>query len=353
MAETPTRRSKRFQPLVAHIHPTAWSSRDTSTFWTSQPCHTRPSIPDDYEALREDESSWTPTQGMCTAFYTSFARLKPMTKPGSRRAVESKANSKRKSNVTAHGEKEVFNVGDTVCIETGLMSGGNSVAVIVAMWELTTAADENTDEQSGPLIFVRVHWFERPSELPRVRPKREHYEVRTYNRYTVCIYSIILLSRSPRTKCIIHSMHRPSSPHPKSSIYVQCLLRSRGLNKPLCSPRPDLVNGYFLLPRRILQHFIAVLRWSREKVYITNSIGKRIGRVRLSILSRIRSVETIGKSLHKFYREGKSVPLRQNDADSDGHLRKKYSHRQRAMQAQSTTTPHKAMTKIPQMTYPL
>ena len=221
MAETPTRRSKRFQPLVTHTHPNTWSSRDASTFWASQPCHTRPSIPDDYEVLREDEPSWIPIQGTHTVFYTSFARLRPSAKPGSRRTIESKTNSKRKSNTTVceEREREVFSVGDTVCIETELASRGNSVAVIVSMWELTTDPEEDMDHQPGPPMFVRVHWFERPFELPSIRPKREHYEVCTKSAFTSSWSSG--LRTTERSVLYSRSTRRPS--HIQNSLSMYCI----------------------------------------------------------------------------------------------------------------------------------
>ncbi|KAL4064591.1 P-loop containing nucleoside triphosphate hydrolase protein [Scleroderma citrinum] len=232
MAETPTRRSKRFQPLVTHTHPTAWSSRDTSTFWASQPCHTRLSVPDDYDVLREDES-WRPTPGMHTAFYTSFARVKIPTKPVSRRAV-----AQRKPNSTrgANEDKEEFRVGDTVCIETGLMSKGNSVAVIVAMWELTTPHEDKDDGSADPgPMFVRVHWFERPSELPRVRPKREHYDNEVY--YTLDAQAVLPTFKVIR-RCSVSaeepSQRQPQTPKP----------RSRSCGRVLPAPEEDPTTFY-------------------------------------------------------------------------------------------------------------
>lgn len=201
---TPTRRSKRYQPLITHLAPTAWY--DATTFWThSEPCYARPSVPEDYEALREENSSWEPKQGLLTRFYESFTRVVPG-KPGSsvlgRRKPRSSLRGKpgREAN-----EKEVYHVGDIVCIRTGLMSKGLSVGVIVAMWDLKAVDGreesdgddgEGSEDEGGTgedmdarRIFVRIHWFQRPSELPNVRAKRDHYENEVY--YTVNAQAVL------------------------------------------------------------------------------------------------------------------------------------------------------------------
>lgn len=165
--QTPSRRSKRYQPLVRQVHPDVWS--DKSTFWTTdEPCYTRESVPEDYDALRED-GSWQPRPDMRTAFYTSFARLKSARAPQSFRAAAPRSMDK----CQVDDDTEVFSVGDTVCIKTE-MARVSSIGVIVAMWELL--ADDATDVEG--YMFICVHWFQRPTELPRVRPKREHHEVR-------------------------------------------------------------------------------------------------------------------------------------------------------------------------------
>ncbi|KAI6154604.1 P-loop containing nucleoside triphosphate hydrolase protein [Pisolithus tinctorius] len=209
---TPTRRSKRYQPLITNLPPTAWY--DTSTFWThSEPCYTRPSAPEDYEALREEDDSWELKEGALTRFYKSFTRV-VSGKPGS-----SSVSGRRKPRSSVRGqsgrganEKEVYSVGDTVCVRTGLMSKGLSVGVIVAMWDLRVVDshgcgpeedpdddddDEERSEDEGggkgdmhaKRMFVRIHWFQRPSELPSVRAKRDHYENEVY--YTLNAQAIL------------------------------------------------------------------------------------------------------------------------------------------------------------------
>ncbi|KAF9227182.1 P-loop containing nucleoside triphosphate hydrolase protein [Gyrodon lividus] len=165
---TPSRRSKRYQQLVTPVHPSAWA--DKSTFWTSETFYTRESTQEDYQVLAEDEN-WKPQPGMQTAFYRSFTRSKPLPPPSLR------ADSRRKprSSRSEHNNQEVFNVGDTVCVMTGAAKC-RSVGVITSMWELR--AEESERDSSN--MFIRIHWFQRPVELPRVRPVREHTENEVY-----------------------------------------------------------------------------------------------------------------------------------------------------------------------------
>lgn len=157
---TPSRRSKRYQQLVNPVHPSAWA--DKSTSWSSEPFYVRPSTPDDYQALAEDEN-WKATSNMQTAFYRSFTRSKLLPPTSSRGKSRSR---------TEMGTQEVFGVGDTVCVSTGTAKY-ESVGVIASMWELRT--DES--EGASTNMFIRIHWFQRPIELPSVRPRREHTDV--------------------------------------------------------------------------------------------------------------------------------------------------------------------------------
>ncbi|KAF8557656.1 P-loop containing nucleoside triphosphate hydrolase protein [Imleria badia] len=160
---TPSRRSKRYQQLVTPVHPSAWA--DNSTSWSSEPFHIRASISQDYQALADDEN-WSPPSDMQTVFYRAFTRSKSLPPPSSR------VKSRSRSEATT---QEVFNVGDTVCVSTGTASC-DSVGVIASMWELRTDGSEEAQAN----MFIRVHWFQRPIELPRVRPRREHTENEVY-----------------------------------------------------------------------------------------------------------------------------------------------------------------------------
>ncbi|KAI6102014.1 P-loop containing nucleoside triphosphate hydrolase protein [Pisolithus croceorrhizus] len=224
---TPTRRSKRYQPLVTYLPPTAWY--DATTFWThSEPCYTRPSVPEDYEALREENSSWEPKEGLLTRFYESFTRV-VSGKPGSSSLLGRKKprSSTRGKPSRGASEKEVYHVGDTVCIRTGLMSKGLSVGVIVAMWDLKVMNGRSREEENdkdneevsqddgdegGDMdarnFFIRIHWFQKPSELPNVRAKRDHYENEVY--YTINAQAVLPPS-SVVCLCTVTTTPPPSS----------------------------------------------------------------------------------------------------------------------------------------------
>ncbi|KAH0828017.1 P-loop containing nucleoside triphosphate hydrolase protein [Lanmaoa asiatica] len=158
---TPSRRSKRYQQLVTPVHPSAWA--DKSTAWSSEPFYVRPSIPQDYQAFAEDED-WKPATNMQTVFYRSFTRSRSLLPP----SLKGKPRSSR-SEATA---PEAFEVGDTVCVSTGT-ARYDSIGVIASMWELKM----NDSERAQANTFIRIHWFQRPIELPSVRPRREHTEV--------------------------------------------------------------------------------------------------------------------------------------------------------------------------------
>lgn len=115
-----------------------------------------------------------------TKFYDRFTRH-----------IRSKPPPKSKSrNIQANLQQWTveFKVGDPVLVVTDLRK--TSVAVITAMWEVMgggppdpSSTDEEEDEDGAEgenkrRMRVRVHWFVKPSQLPSVRVKREHYEVR-------------------------------------------------------------------------------------------------------------------------------------------------------------------------------
>lgn len=115
-----------------------------------------------------------------TKFYDRFTRH-----------IRSKPPPKSKSrNIQANIQLRTvdFKVGDPVLVVTDLRK--TSVAVITSMWEVMggeppdpSSTDEEEDEDGAGeekkrRMRVRVHWFVKPSQLPSVRVKREHYEVR-------------------------------------------------------------------------------------------------------------------------------------------------------------------------------
>ncbi|OJA08263.1 hypothetical protein AZE42_02066, partial [Rhizopogon vesiculosus] len=163
---TPSRRSKRFQPLVTPVKTDAFL--DKSAVWTDNPFYTRPTALEDYQVLQEDEG-WKPDPGIQTAFRKSFKRTKS-TVPVSR-----KASSARRS-WTEAAETETFEVGETVLVKTQFTQHP-SVGVIASMWEFQGGEGWEDDKSH---MMVRIHWFQHPSELPRIRAKREHLENEVY-----------------------------------------------------------------------------------------------------------------------------------------------------------------------------
>ncbi|EJD07069.1 P-loop containing nucleoside triphosphate hydrolase protein [Fomitiporia mediterranea MF3/22] len=143
------RRSKRYQPLVD----TAGSSNEGEErcTWIGSPIQSRESqVTDLHEEDSFDEDTDTET-----AFYEAFLR--------------------KKFNKQKVVEQEEFAVGDTVLVRT--QAKLPSVGVIVAMWEVR-AMDRS--EQQRVYQKVKIHWFLRPTELPRVRAKRDHLENEVY-----------------------------------------------------------------------------------------------------------------------------------------------------------------------------
>lgn len=183
---TPSRRSKRFQPLVTPVKTGAFI--DKSAVWTDDsPFYVRPTVLEDYQVLQEDEG-WQPNPGMQTAFRKSFQRNRT-TAPVSRKARRPRIET---------AEIETFEVGDTVLVKTQF-TRNPSVGVIASMWEFQGSHDR---EDGKSHMLVRIHWFQHPSELPRIRAKREHLEVSdtSANRHP--------LTPTTRTKCTLHSLHK-------------------------------------------------------------------------------------------------------------------------------------------------
>ncbi|KAI0313860.1 P-loop containing nucleoside triphosphate hydrolase protein [Amylostereum chailletii] len=186
--ETPTRRSKRFQPTVFNHTSVLTSNRDGTDIWTSPPRHTRPTTADD---LHEEEKILEDTEPR-TSFYTSFTRVGVPIIP---KAVRSKKNSSK----TKTTKDVKFVVGDTVYVGTRVLKP--SIAVIVAMWEVEGPVEDSNDgeeeeeeeeEEDGHRMRCRIHWFVRPSELAQQRAHRAHYENEVY--YSVASSAVIKTS---------------------------------------------------------------------------------------------------------------------------------------------------------------
>ncbi|KAG1835120.1 P-loop containing nucleoside triphosphate hydrolase protein [Suillus variegatus] len=143
---TPSRRSKRFQPLVTPVKIDAFV--DKTLIWTDPPCYIRPTVYEDYQVLQEDEG-WQPGPGIQTAFRKSFKRTKNIA-PASRKGL-----SARRSAV----ETETFEVGDTVLVKTQ-STKHPSVGVIASMWEFQGKEGQGgrkfTDDDQDSLVSTSI-----------------------------------------------------------------------------------------------------------------------------------------------------------------------------------------------------
>ncbi|GJE89741.1 P-loop containing nucleoside triphosphate hydrolase protein [Phanerochaete sordida] len=162
LPQTPTRRSRRGQPVAAE------SARDDSlaTFTTtSKPVYVRDT--DLNRDLRQqqrqtiiDRHGQRLPAGLQTRFYASFSRgeaLDEADSSGIKR--EKKVYGKQKA--TTHEE---FKVGDTVLVKT--FSNYPAVGVIVAIFKVYAGEKEQ-------MANVLVHWFSRPEDLAKLRPHRD------------------------------------------------------------------------------------------------------------------------------------------------------------------------------------
>lgn len=191
------RRSRRFQPTV-FANTSSLATRSSSTDrWTdeSRPLHSRPTTADDlFEPEEidlgttqedEDEDARKGREETKvkheTRFYESFTRrVKP---------VKAKSSGKGKQK-SGDDQKIEFKVGDTVLVITDLRK--TSVAVVTAMWEVVGSEQDESDvdDEDGERVKnrmrVRVHWFVKSNQLPSVRVKRDHFEVRSSSFVASC-----------------------------------------------------------------------------------------------------------------------------------------------------------------------
>ncbi|KAF9075123.1 P-loop containing nucleoside triphosphate hydrolase protein [Rhodocollybia butyracea] len=183
--KTPTRRSTRLQhqPIVAS--PTKATNNSRCSWTSNNPLFTR-NLDPEWDLLQDDREHFDEldeeeTQNLETRFYDriSIGQATQLT-----RKV-----GKGKNRVS---EDTVYSVGDTVLVKSN--NRLPSVAVIVDMWE-TDLETENEEK-----MRVRVHWFDRPSELPSIRAKKYHHDNEIY-------YSIqqtaILFPSSIISSCVV------------------------------------------------------------------------------------------------------------------------------------------------------
>ncbi|KAJ7770849.1 P-loop containing nucleoside triphosphate hydrolase protein [Mycena maculata] len=198
--KTPTRRSRRGQPIVAIL-----SGPLAEEKWHGESVHERPMNPE-LDMLPERFAAWEEKAKdkraeYTTVFYNAFQR----TERG--------------------GSSVTFSVGDTVAVETEAIYKRDkkpSIAVIVAMWELvaTDSEDQEDVEEEGKdagHMMVRIHWFLRPTELATIRVKRDHLENEIY--YSLAssvvfnsssISSLCTVSDKPPRSFLVKSTKSPS-----------------------------------------------------------------------------------------------------------------------------------------------
>ncbi|KAL7278893.1 hypothetical protein ACG7TL_006724 [Trametes sanguinea] len=169
---TPLRRSKRGQPVVTYI--SSPPSSAAPDIVPSSPLFSRSTRSQD---LLEDEAKDSDSmESWQTHFFQSYKRS--TNAPSARAPVRTygRVSRPRKSDVEA---ATAFNVGDTVLVKTGPRVP--SVAVITAIWKI-----EGEGFKGKALLHVRVHWFVRPSELPKIRARRDFFENEVLYHITAC-----------------------------------------------------------------------------------------------------------------------------------------------------------------------
>ncbi|KAI0918037.1 hypothetical protein AcW1_007017 [Taiwanofungus camphoratus] len=211
--QTPLRRSKRGQPLLSTLAPQSLSDRPDT-----EPISTRTSCVQDL-LDEETESQHLDIQSLETRFYTQFARKDAFTVKRQPRVYGRRTQSNNTevdgSGGNANTFIELYGVGDTVLVRT--LSKEPSIAVIIAIWEVV--GDEIPNEKG---LRVRIHWFNRPVELPAIRARREHEENEIYyslsstttivpsNIISHCTVSPAVPRVLPRTKSGANGIRHPS-----------------------------------------------------------------------------------------------------------------------------------------------
>ncbi|KAL5486260.1 ORC1 [Sanghuangporus weigelae] len=159
------RRSKRFQPVVDFG--VSYGAEDKCV-WLGPPIHERDTLAGD---LHEEDTFEDDDEETETVFYNGFSRA------------------------DRNGNTAEFEIGDTVLVKT--QAKLPSVGVIVAMWEVRPKndSDDETVHQK-----IKVHWFLRHTELPKVRAKREYLDNEIYFSLSG---TAILTPQAIREKCTV------------------------------------------------------------------------------------------------------------------------------------------------------
>ncbi|TFK36756.1 P-loop containing nucleoside triphosphate hydrolase protein [Crucibulum laeve] len=177
---TPSRRSKRFQPIAT---PSGRINTSFNCTWRGEPTLIRPVNPSlDLLPDEQEENNDSEEQEMETAFYEGFQINAP-------KAKMYRGQSTKKTKDSGDGT-QIYLVGDIILVETDFLSRVKkppSIAVIVSMWEVRPKLGDGEESESDPKkMRVRVHWFLRPSELASIRAKRDHKENEIYYSLSSC-----------------------------------------------------------------------------------------------------------------------------------------------------------------------
>ncbi|CAK5269600.1 unnamed protein product [Mycena citricolor] len=182
--KTPVRRSKRGQPIAS---PSKSSRRGPQDKWSGSSVHSRALEPElDSFPDSTDPSELDPDQDALkyrAVFYDAFER-------------------------GAGTSAGTFHVGDAVAVETEALYRAEkkpSIAVITALWEIVKE-DESEDARSDRKMLARIHWFLRPSELPKIGAKRTHLEDELY--YSLESHTVLPTS-SILSTCLISATVAP------------------------------------------------------------------------------------------------------------------------------------------------
>jgi origin recognition complex subunit 1 len=188
------RRSRRGQPIVMSPSKAVKGKQAT---WASSPAFTRPLependlFPEEWEKWREEQEG-DEDEKMGDGLETRFYKELHITQPSLTNRKGAKGKGK------ANAEEVTYKVGDTVLVETfnymRMARKIPNVAVIVDMWETDYEGPEGTGKMK-----VLVHWFVRPSELPTIRAKKAHHDVR----FVSTSSSLVMLKCHSRTKSTI------------------------------------------------------------------------------------------------------------------------------------------------------
>ncbi|KAL5526336.1 ORC1 [Sanghuangporus sanghuang] len=159
------RRSKRFQPVVDLGF--SYGAED-KCIWLGPPIHERDTLAGD---LHEEDTFEDDDEETETAFYNGFSRA------------------------DRNGSTTEFEIGDTVLVKT--QAKLPSVGAIVAMWEVRP---KNDGDDETVYQKVKVHWFLRHAELPKVRAKRKYLDNEIYFSLSG---TAILTPQAVKEKCAV------------------------------------------------------------------------------------------------------------------------------------------------------